>query len=139
MQITTHSYEETFALAEQFATKLKGGEVICLSGNLGAGKTAFSQGLAKGLGITKVINSPTFVIMKLYDAKQQTIKLLCHIDAYRLNSAKDLENIGALDYLYAPDCVTIIEWPEIVQDILTKPYQKISIAISENTRIINII
>jgi tRNA threonylcarbamoyladenosine biosynthesis protein TsaE len=118
-KIITNSEKETFSLAKKLAEKAKGGEVYALSGDLGAGKTVFVRGFAKGLGIKRNVNSPTFVLMKIYPIKKhETIKHLCHIDAYRLRSARDLEAIGALDYFGKKDCVCFVEWPENVKNTL---------------------
>jgi tRNA threonylcarbamoyladenosine biosynthesis protein TsaE len=118
-KITTNSEKETFALAEKLAKKAKGGEVYALSGDLGAGKTVFVRGFASGLGVKRNVNSPTFVLMKIYPVrKHKSIKELCHIDAYRLRSAKDLEAIGALDYFGRKDVVCFVEWPERVKKFL---------------------
>lgn len=119
-KIITNSEKETFDWANNFAKTLKGGEVIGLSGDLGAGKTIFTKGLAKGLGITNNVNSPTFVIMKKYETKNEKIKIknLIHIDAYRLNSAEDIKAIGADEYFERPDTITVIEWPENIKRIL---------------------
>jgi tRNA threonylcarbamoyladenosine biosynthesis protein TsaE len=119
MKIITNSEKETFELAKNLAKKAKGGEVYALSGNLGAGKTVFVRGFAAGLGIKRNVNSPTFVLMKIYPVKKNPkIKHLCHIDAYRLKSARDLAAIGALDYFGKKDAICFVEWPENVKKIL---------------------
>ncbi len=119
MKIKTNSAKETIEYASKLAKKLKGGEVIGLIGNLGVGKTIFSKGLAKGLSIKDTITSPTFVVMKIYDVKNHpTINKFCHIDAYRLSSAKDIEAVGALEYMKRDDTVTAIEWPDRIKKIL---------------------
>ncbi len=131
--------KQTFAYAQKLAAKLKGGEVLCLTGDLGAGKTVFTKGIASGLGITKIITSPTFVLMKVYGIKNENIKHLIHIDAYRLSHGDDLEAIGALDYFGKPNCLTIIEWPERVSEIL--PKEKIDVKIKilkDNNREISV-
>ena len=111
----SHSPEETFTLGKELAATFQGGEVLALSGDLGAGKTAFVQGLAAGLNVKGRVNSPTFTIMKLYPAKKGQIKQLCHIDAYRLSSGKELLDIGADDYLGRKDTISAIEWIERVE------------------------
>jgi tRNA threonylcarbamoyladenosine biosynthesis protein TsaE len=121
-EFITHSPEETFSLGEKTAKTCQGGEAILLLGNLGAGKTCFTQGLAKGLGVKGKVNSPTFNLMKIYKTK---IGLLCHIDAYRLNSGRDLEMIGLEDYLGKKDTVVVIEWAERVKEIWPKNKIKI--------------
>ncbi|MEI7620609.1 MAG: tRNA (adenosine(37)-N6)-threonylcarbamoyltransferase complex ATPase subunit type 1 TsaE [Candidatus Falkowbacteria bacterium] len=131
---------ETTKFGESLASEFVGGEVLALVGDLGAGKTCFSQGVAKGLGIKRKVNSPTFVVMKVYDLKNKNgIKKFCHIDAYRLTSAEDLIAIGALDYLNRADTVTIIEWAERVEDIWPKNTILINIKHqTEESRKINI-
>ena len=120
MKIITVSEKQTIELAQKMATKLQGGEVLCLVGDLGAGKTAFTKGIAKGLGVKNIITSPTFVLTKNYKARLGQIKQLVHIDAYRLNSGSELEYIGATEYFQDCQSVTIIEWADKVKDIWPK-------------------
>ena len=109
----------TLEYGRQMAQSLSHGAVIALQGELGAGKTTFTKGLAEGFGVHEVVTSPTFVLMKLYDTHGQSdITRLCHIDAYRLTSAHDLIMIGAEEYLTDTRTVTVIEWPERVEGIL---------------------
>ena len=137
----TSSEKQTFNFAKKLAKTLKGGEIIGLVGDLGAGKTVFAKGLAAGLGIKKNIASPTFVIMKIYNVKSQAlnIKRLVHIDAYRLKSARDLLAIGVKDYLGRPDTVSVIEWADRVKNIFPKKTKFIKIINKKkNERIIKI-
>lgn len=122
MFYTTNSEKQTFALAKKFAQKLRGGEIIGLTGNLGAGKTIFSKGLAAGLGIKKNINSPTFVLMKIYKIKnnKKGIKNFIHIDAYRLKNPKDIISLGVQEYFNRPDTVIAIEWADKIERPLLK-------------------
>lgn len=106
------------AFAEKFAKKLRGGEGIGLIGELGAGKTVFTKGLAKGLKIKERVQSPTFLLMKIYNVKKQKIKFLCHVDAYRLSGVAGLVDIGLLDWLGREDTVTVIEWADKVPELL---------------------
>lgn len=146
MKIISQSEKETYSFAKKFAKQLRGGEVLCLIGDLGAGKTAFTKGLAAGLGVTNIITSPTFVLMKVYpitdnrqlltDSKnksvsrnQSSISNLIHIDAYRLNSGEQLTEIGAADYFGQPDYITVIEWADRVYDIWPKKIIKIEFKI----------
>lgn len=99
------SVEDTYALARKIAERLKGGEVILLNGNLGAGKTTFTKGLAKALGIDEVVTSPTFTFMKEYKGRLS----LYHFDMYRAEDEDELYELGLSDYLYA-DGVCVIEW-----------------------------
>ena len=120
-KIITTSQKETLALGKKLATTCYGGEVFALSGDLGAGKTCLTQGIARGLKIKNIVNSPTFVIMKIYNVSgHKNIKKFCHIDAYRLRTAADLEAIGALEYLSQPQTITVIEWAENVKKILPR-------------------
>jgi tRNA threonylcarbamoyladenosine biosynthesis protein TsaE len=135
----SNSVEETFAIGKELSATLKGGEVLALFGNLGAGKTAFVQGLAVGLGIKDCVNSPTFAIMKLYKVNKGIIKQFCHVDAYRLNIASELSDIGINDYINKLDTIIAIEWAEKVNNILPKKFIAIKlIASEENTRKITI-
>jgi tRNA threonylcarbamoyladenosine biosynthesis protein TsaE len=112
MKYISKNKQDTINYGRRFAQKLKGGEVIALFGGLGAGKTTFVQGVALEIGVKNRITSPTFIIMKLYGVPaNQKIKKLCHIDAYRLNSADNLKDLGISDFLQKEDTVTIIEWP----------------------------
>jgi tRNA threonylcarbamoyladenosine biosynthesis protein TsaE len=139
MQYTTNSNEETFALAQNLAKELKGGDVIGLVGDLGAGKTVFSQGLAAGLEVKEQVTSPTFVVMKVYDCNSHpTIKHLCHIDAYRLRGEADLLALGADDYLGEPSTLTVIEWADKVPALLPKGAKTINIEIRDSQRNIEI-
>lgn len=137
MRQITNSEKETFNFAKKFAKRLKGGEIIGLTGDLGAGKTVFAKGLAAGLGVKKNITSPTFVLMKVYQTKYPNIKYLIHIDAYRLKTPQDLIAIGAEEYFNRPDTVTVIEWADKIKKILPKKTKYIGIINKdENKRII---
>lgn len=132
--------KQTFTLGVDFAKKLKGGEVLALYGDLGAGKTKFLQGLAKGLGVKNKVNSPTFNILKIYKINSnKTIKTFCHIDAYRLSSEKDLIALGVEEYFQDKNTITAIEWAERIKKILPKKTIAVDIKhLSEDERIIKI-
>lgn len=115
-----HSPEETMALSERIAGYLQSGDVLTLSGDLGAGKTVFTKGLAKGLGISERVSSPTFTIVKEYMGGRVP---LYHMDVYRIN---DDEDIGLEDY-FDRGGVTVIEWAENIQSWLPKDYLSIAI------------
>lgn len=100
--------EETWALAKELAKELKPGDVVCLEGDLGAGKTTFTQGLAAALGVPGRVTSPTFCIVQEH---QSADILLVHMDLYRLHGEEDVEALGWEDYL-ARGAVFVIEWPE---------------------------
>lgn len=137
MQIISSSEQKTRLIAKKFARQLKGGEVIGLIGNLGAGKTVFTKGLAAGLGIKKNLTSPTFVLMKIYSTtKHKQIKFLVHLDAYRIKSSRDLTAIGMNEYTNRPDTVTVIEWADKIKKILPRGTKLISITYKNNSRVI---
>ncbi|MDP2650016.1 MAG: tRNA (adenosine(37)-N6)-threonylcarbamoyltransferase complex ATPase subunit type 1 TsaE [bacterium] len=92
--------------------------ILALHGDLGAGKTAFTQALARELGITETVVSPTFVIMKVYDLSGQIYERLIHIDAYRLDDARELSVLGWSDMIQEPGNLIVVEWAERVKDIL---------------------
>ena len=114
MQFFTTSPEETEALGERLAAQLHGGEIIAYRGELGAGKTAFTRGLARGLGITMRVTSPTYTIVNEYPGGRLP---LFHFDMYRLHDADDLFDIGWEDYL-SRGGVCAVEWSENVEDAL---------------------
>ena len=119
MRIITKNEKETAALAKKIAARLKGGEVLALVGELGSGKTTFTQALAKALGVKARVSSPTFTILKVYRAGHAAIKSLVHIDAYRLRRAADLAALGWDDYLRA-DSVAVVEWADRVKRALPR-------------------
>lgn len=129
--------KETLIFAEKFAKKLRGGEVIGLIGELGAGKTVFVKGLAHGFEIKKRIQSPTFLLMKIYKIKNKKLKIknLVHVDAYRLMGADELVDIGLLEWLGRHDTVTVIEWADRVLELLRdKKLIKIKLKLREKEK-----
>lgn len=114
MQITTHSADETQALGQKLASRLAPGDVIAYFGDLGVGKTAFTRGLAQGLGITDPVTSPTYTIVNEYLSGRIP---LFHFDMYRLSSSDELFDIGWEDYL-SRGGVCAVEWSENVEDAL---------------------
>ena len=114
MQIQTHSPEETEAVGRKLAAQLRPGDVLAYYGDLGAGKTAFTRGLASGLGVTETVTSPSYTIVNEYLSGRLP---LFHFDMYRLGSADELFDIGWEDYL-ARGGVCAVEWSENVEDAL---------------------
>lgn len=140
MKYLTISEKQTFNLAKNFAKKLEGGEIIGLVGDLGAGKTIFTKGLAAGLGIKQIVNSPTFVLMKVYQILNNKFQIsnFVHIDSYRIKSEQDITTIGAQEYFTRPDTVTIIEWADKIKKILPKKTRFVNIKYNGgHKRIIN--
>lgn len=123
MTFLSKTLEETEKIAEDFLKALNSKKtakatLVCLTGDLGAGKTAFSQAVGKILGITDFITSPTFVLMKNYPVSHPLFSKFIHIDAYRLNSGQELAVLGFKDLLQNPANLIFLEWPERVADIL---------------------
>ncbi len=123
MDRKTFSAEETFAYGEKLGRSAKAGEVYTLVGDLGAGKTVFAQGFARGLGIEEPVNSPTFTILQVYDTGRLP---LYHFDVYRIDDPDEMEEIGWEDCVYG-DGVTMIEWADRIRDILPKTCREIRI------------
>lgn len=131
----THSFEETQQLGEQFAQKVHGGDAILLFGDLGAGKTTFMQGLAKGLGIRHRIISPTFIIVRKYEVPIGTITYLYHIDLYRTETEADLKGLGIPEILEEKNAVVAIEWCEKLGSLLPKKRWEVAFEwVNENER-----
>ena len=122
MVYKSNSAKETENIAKSFAKTLKKGDVICLSGDLGAGKTAFTAGLAKGLGVNEYVSSPTFTILNCYDGDLS----LYHFDVYRISKSDELFDIGFDEYI-SGDGVSVIEWAEMIEDILPLPRYEVKI------------
>lgn len=123
----TNSYEETQKIAADFANTLKGGEVIAMYGDLGAGKTAFVQGLAKALNITSHVTSPTFTIVNEYEGRLT----LYHFDVYRILDPEEMYEIGYDEYIENGG-VCIIEWAELIEELLPREYIKVTICKDAN-------
>ncbi len=108
--------------------------VVALSGELGAGKTTFAQGIALALGVTESVTSPTFVIEKIYQLDGQVFSRLIHIDAYRLNDPHELEVLGWKEIAADPANLIIIEWPEKAASLITKDAIRVSFEGSGDSR-----
>lgn len=126
-EIKTSSVEETEAIAEEFAKELRGGTVLAFFGGLGMGKTAFVRGLARGLGITAQVSSPTFAIVNDYGGNPP----LAHFDMYRIESWEDLYSTGFFDYIDA-GYILAVEWSENIENALPEDCIRITIARGEN-------
>nr|MBQ3462299.1 tRNA (adenosine(37)-N6)-threonylcarbamoyltransferase complex ATPase subunit type 1 TsaE [Clostridia bacterium] len=125
MKYISNSYDETLTIASEFAKTLGEGDVLCMYGDLGAGKTAFVQGLAKGLDIDEPITSPTFTIVNEYEG---TLPLY-HFDVYRIADSDEMYEVGFDEYVYG-EGVSVIEWCELIEDIL--PEKRYNITITKN-------
>ena len=114
MVIETNSPEETFELGRRMGEAAYPGQIICLNGDLGVGKTVFTQGFAAGLGIEGPVNSPTFTILQLYEEGRIP---LYHFDVYRIGDVSEMDEIGYEDCFFG-EGVSLIEWPERIEEIL---------------------
>ena len=110
----TMSPKETFELGRKIGLEAKAGEIICLDGDLGVGKTVFTQGFAKGLGIDEAVNSPTFTIIQEYDEGRLP---LYHFDVYRIGNPEEMYEIGYEDYFYGQG-VCLIEWAKLIEELI---------------------
>lgn len=114
MIIETYSAEETFALGERLGRQAAKGQIYTLTGDLGVGKTVFTQGVASGLGITEAVSSPTFTIIQEYHEGQLPFY---HFDVYRIGCIEEMDEIGYEDYFYG-DGVCLIEWADLIEEII---------------------
>lgn len=121
--IETISEEATREAGRRLGEIVKKGTVITLNGDLGVGKTVFTQGLAKGIGILQPVNSPTFTIVQVYEDGRMPFY---HFDVYRIGDIEEMEEIGYEDYFYG-DGVCLIEWAELIREILPEDYVEITI------------
>ena len=121
--VETASPEETAALAERIGTLCPAGTVFALAGDLGAGKTLFVQGLARGLGFSGEVTSPTFNLMNVYEGKMR----LTHFDVYRLERAEELYDIGFYEYADDPEGVVVIEWFDKFREEMPADYVCVTI------------
>lgn len=110
----TFSYEDTYKLGSELAKKAEAGSVICLTGDLGVGKTVFTQGFAKGLGVEDYVDSPTFTIVKEYHDGRMPFY---HFDVYRIGDVSEMDELGYEEYFYG-DGVCLVEWGLLVEELL---------------------
>lgn len=122
-EVESLSPEETFSLGEEVGRSAKPGEVYTLIGDLGVGKTVFTQGVAKGLGIKEYVNSPTFTILQSYEDGRLPFY---HFDVYRIGDVEEMEEIGYEDCFYG-EGVCLVEWANLVEEILPEEYIQVTI------------
>ena len=126
MILETNSPQETFSAGRQLGEKAFPGQVITLTGDLGVGKTVFTQGVARGLGITEPVNSPTFTIIQEYEDGRLPFY---HFDVYRIGDLEEMEEIGYDDYFFGQG-ICLIEWAELIEEIL--PEKRIEVTIEKD-------
>lgn len=114
MTVETFCTEETFAVGRQLGEQAKAGQIVTLEGDLGAGKTVFTQGFAAGLSIAEPVNSPTFTIVQVYDTGRLP---LYHFDVYRIGDPAEMDEIGYEDYFFG-DGVCLIEWAGLIAELI---------------------
>ena len=122
--VETYSPEETLALGETIGKNARPGQVYALLGNLGVGKTVFIKGVAKGLGITEPVNSPTFTIVQVYEDGRLPFY---HFDVYRIADIEEMDEIGYEEYFFG-DGVCFVEWANLIEEIMPKDTVRITIA-----------
>lgn len=123
MTFETYQPDETLALGMRIGRQAKSGQIYTLTGDLGVGKTVFTQGMAKGLGITEPVCSPTFTIVQEYDAGRLP---LYHFDVYRISDIEEMEEIGYDDYFFG-EGVCLIEWAELIEELLPEGCIRVTI------------
>ena len=126
MIIETNSPQETKELGKKMAERAKPGDVFTLVGDLGVGKTVFTQGIAEGLGIDEPVNSPTFTIVQEYECGRMPFY---HFDVYRIGDPEEMDEIGFDDYIYG-DGLCLIEWADLIEEIL--PEKRVAIRIEKD-------
>ncbi len=121
--IETFSPKETFALGERIGKECRPGQVYTLIGDLGVGKTVFTQGVAAGLGITEAVNSPTFTILQIYEEGRIPFY---HFDVYRIADVEEMDEIGYEDCFYGQG-ICLVEWANLIEEILPDQYYRVTI------------
>ncbi len=122
-RVETHSAEETYEFGKKIGQSAQAGEVYTLIGDLGAGKTIFTQGVAAGLGITEPVNSPTFTILQIYDGGRLPFY---HFDVYRIGDAAEMDEIGYEEYFYG-DGVCLVEWANLIGELIPPRHKRVTI------------
>lgn len=130
--LISHNVSETKAVGAKLGHLLQAGDVVCLQGDLGSGKTSLTQGIGQGMSVTDTINSPTFVFIREHHSTPGT-PFLNHVDLYRLEQSRDALALGLTDYMYG-DGVTVIEWAERARDLMPKEFLWITFTILEDTQ-----
>lgn len=115
--------EDTFAIGKMMGEKARQGQIICLDGELGTGKTVFTQGFAQGLGIEEQVNSPTFTIIQIYEEGRLP---LYHFDVYRIGDPEEMDELGYEEYFYG-EGVCLIEWASLIEELIPQSAVKVTL------------
>lgn len=138
LDVITHSAASTRRIGQRLGGRLRGGDVVLLNGDLGAGKTTFTQGIAAGLGVDATVGSPTFTLVNEYPTRDAAGRplTLAHVDLYRLagGGPDAIETLGLDDYLGAPDTVSVVEWPRVAPDALPATALVVEITLLSETK-----
>lgn len=126
MIIESFSAQDTYEIGYRMGSQAVKGQVYCINGDLGVGKTVFTQGFAKGMGVDEPVNSPTFTIVQVYEGRNMP---LYHFDVYRIGDIAEMEEIGYEEYFYG-DGVCLIEWAKLIDEIL--PEDRVTVKIRKN-------
>lgn len=133
LDFVSHSAEQTQRLGAHLGALLRGGDIVCLWGDLGAGKTCLAQGIGRGWGVKEPLISPSFVLMREYSRPGDNLRLY-HIDLYRISGSEEALGLGIDDVLGAPDATCVIEWAERIQELLPSEHLWIRLQIVDHTR-----
>ena len=134
LKIKTSSEEETIKLGKKLGTKLNAGDIVCLQGDLGTGKTTFAKGICAGLGVSAPVTSPTYKMVNEYRGEMKVY----HLDLYRIHKEEELYDLGFEDYIYG-DGVAIVEWPDKARSLMPDNYLDINFTGQGNRREIRFI
>ncbi len=118
MNFISRNPKDTIKIGLKLAKNIQKGQIFALVGDMGGGKTYFAKGFAKGLGISGVINSPTFVLMKVYKLRLPKLRRFCHVDAYRIRRISEIREVGLPEFLQHSDTVCVIEWADKLRPLL---------------------
>lgn len=130
--IISKNASDTELFAKSISKRIHCGDIICLEGDLGVGKTVFAKAIGSFFNISETITSPTFTILKTYNVKNSYISRIHHFDLYRIKNEDELLNLCFEEYIYDDNAISIIEWPEVAHNLIASPYKKITISKLEN-------
>ena len=133
LEFVSRSPDQTQRLGARLGALLKGGEVVCLEGPLGAGKTCLAQGIGRGWGVSQTLTSPTFVLVREY-ARPESIATLYHIDLYRISGAAEVLTLGIEEMMGDPHAICVIEWAERARSMIPEDHLWLALELADATR-----